>query len=473
MSSKPAAKPSAKPSAKRRTPRPLAERGVLPEPAAVLDGVNETVWIDVIHKMDEVYNDLLQYEVALEQKNAALEESHQFIESVLASMSDILIVCDRHGAIEEVNASLRRFIGRDEAALRGRPVFELFSDEASRQRARGFFSAQQRAAVHDCELLIAGGDGSALPVSLNCTPRLSATGKLVGMVVTGRPVGELRRAYSALRQAHDDLKRTQQQLLHSEKMASLGRLVAGVAHELNNPISFVLGNVLALQRYAGRLQTYLENVHSCGCAHTPQLEQLRRELRIDRILQDMTPLLDGMIEGAERTRDIVDGLKRFSAIDRHAEESFDLVEVVERAVRWVTRSGLPNFRVNVELPPELPMLGSSGQLQQVVMNIVQNACDATAGQPAPRLDISLGADERAEAADTIVLCFADNGPGIAPENLARLFDPFFTTKPVGQGTGLGLSISYGIVERHGGTLQAANRPEGGARFVLRLPRAPR
>ena len=146
MSSKPAAKPAAK----RRTPRPLAARGVLPEPAAVLDGVNETVWIDVIHKMDEVYNDLLQYEVALEQKNAALEESHQFIESVLASMSDILIVCDRHGAIEEVNASLRRFIGRDEAALRGRPVFELFSDEASRQRPRGFFSAQQRAAVHDC-----------------------------------------------------------------------------------------------------------------------------------------------------------------------------------------------------------------------------------------------------------------------------------------------------------------------------------
>jgi two-component system sensor histidine kinase HupT/HoxJ len=459
--------PPAKLPGKSRAPRSLIDSATLPSPAAVFDGVNEAVWIDVIRKMDEVYNDLLQYEVALEEKNAALEASHQFIESVLASMSDILIVCDRHGAIEEVNDSLRRFIGKDEAALRGQPIFDLFADEASRQRVREFFSANQREAIQDCELLIAGKDGSALPVSLNCTPRLSGTGKLVGMVVTGRPVGELRRAYHALRQAHDDLKRTQQQLLHSEKMASLGRLVAGVAHELNNPISFVLGNVLALQRYAGRLQTYLETVHSSESTHAPELESLRRELRIDRIMQDMTPLLDGMIEGAERTRDIVDGLKRFSAIDRNADEPFNLAEVIDRAVRWVTRSGMPAFRVNVDLPAELPVIGSSGQMQQVVMNIVQNAADATQGGTAPALEVSVE-----QLGNTIIVRFADNGPGIPPANLARLFDPFFTTKPVGQGTGLGLSISYGIVERHGGRLSAENRPQGGAVFSLSLPLVP-
>jgi two-component system sensor histidine kinase HupT/HoxJ len=452
---------------KPRAPRSLIDSATLPSPAEVFDGVNEAVWIDVIRKMDEVYNDLLQYEVALEEKNTALEASHQFIESVLASMSDILIVCDRHGAIEEVNDSLRRFIGKDEASLHGQPIFDLFADEASRQHARAFFSANQREAIQDCELLIAGFDGSALPVSLNCTPRLSGTGKLVGMVVTGRPVGELRRAYHALRQAHDDLKLTQQKLLHSEKMASLGRLVAGVAHELNNPISFVLGNVLALQRYAGRLQTYLESVHSNESPHTPELESLRRELRIDRIMQDMTPLLDGMIEGAERTRDIVDGLKRFSAIDRNADEPFNLTEVIDRAVRWVTRSGMPAFRVNVDLPTELPVTGSSGQMQQVVMNIVQNAADATRGGTAPALEISVE-----QLGNTIVVRFADNGPGIPVDNLVHLFDPFFTTKPVGQGTGLGLSISYGIVERHGGRLSAENRPQGGAVFSLSLPQQP-
>ena len=193
----------------------------LPGTGSAFAGVDEAVWIEVIHKMDDVYNDLLQYEVVLEQKNAALEDSQQFIESVLASMSDILIVCNRHGAIDEVNDSLRRFIGQDEGELRGRPLCDLFADEASRQRARDFFSAARPAAVQDCELRIMGRDGSPLPVSLNCTPRLSGTGKLLGMVLTGRPVGELRRAYHALRQAHEDLKRTQQQLLQAEKMASL------------------------------------------------------------------------------------------------------------------------------------------------------------------------------------------------------------------------------------------------------------
>jgi two-component system sensor histidine kinase HupT/HoxJ len=116
----------------------------------------------------------------------------------------------------------------------------------------------------------------------------------MGVVVTGRPVGELRRAYQALRQAHDDLKRTQSQLLHAEKMVSLGRLVAGVAHELNNPISFVLGNVLSLQRYASRLGTYLDTVHA---GNEQKLPALREELRIDRILSDMPHLIDGMIKG--------------------------------------------------------------------------------------------------------------------------------------------------------------------------------
>jgi two-component system sensor histidine kinase HupT/HoxJ len=179
-------------------------------------------------------------------------------------------------------------------------------------------------------------------------------------------------------------------------------------------------------------------------------------------------LLDGMIEGAERTRDIVDGLKRFSAIDRHADEAFNLVEVIETAVRWVSRAGPSAFEVSLDLPPSLPMVGSSGQLQQVVMNLVQNACDATAAQVSPHLSIrgELGAGE------VVVLHFADNGPGIPPEHLPRLFDPFFTTKPVGQGTGLGLSISYGIVERHGGKLDVANGSEGGAVFTLVLPLAP-
>ncbi len=439
--------------------------GLAPDAASARpEGVGEQVWISVIQKMDEVYSDLLQYEVALEEKNAALEESQQFILSVLTSISDILIVCNRSGVVDEVNESLVRFTGKSEAALRGSSIFDLFADDPSRERARQILPGHTRETVHDLELNLRAADGSSVPVSINCTGRFNSVGKMVGVVITGRPVGELRRAYKALRQAHDDLKRTQQQLLHSEKMASLGRLVAGVAHELNNPISFILGNVFALQRYAKRLATYLEAVHRP--AMPAELEELRGQLRIDRIIEDLQPLIDGTIEGAERTRDIVDGLKRFSAVDREENQNFNLIAVAQRAVRWVTQAAPEKFRVDLQLPEEIQVSGSSGQLQQVLMNLVQNACDATAALAEPRLAIEARLTE-----DAVELAFHDNGPGIEPQHLAEVFDPFFTTKPVGKGTGLGLSISYGIVERHGGRLSAANHPKGGALFTLQLPLA--
>lgn len=431
--------------------------------AAARAGASEDVWLDVIRKMDEVYNDLLQYEVALEKKNAALEESQQFIGSVLASMSDVLLVCDRVGVIEDVNSSLAQLTGLDESALKGRRIFDLFADEGSRRQAQHFFAGHSGETLHDCEMQLRAADGSAIPVSLNCTPRYSATGKMLGVVITGRPVGELQRAYKALRQAHEDLKRTQQQLLHSEKMASLGRLVAGVAHELNNPISFVFGNVLVLKRYANRLREYLGAVRRKE--PWERIDALREELGIDRLLADLPSLIEGTAEGAERTRDIVDGLKRFSAMDRNVMEPMDLVPVIERAVHWVTKAAPGGFRVTMTLPAEIRVSGSAGQLQQVMMNLIQNACDATAGRADGRLDISAEM-----SADTVRVRFADNGPGIAPENLGRIFDPFFTTKPVGKGTGLGLAISYGIVERHGGRLSVENLPGGGVLFVLTLPR---
>ena len=432
--------------------------------AAAGASAEDGIWLDVIRKMDEVYNDLLQYEVALEEKNATLEDTQQFISSVLTSMSDLLIVCSRAGVIESVNDALSSLLGVDAAGLHGRTIFDLFADDESRDRAGRVFADQGSHAVEDCEMQLKAANGSAIPVSLNCTPRYNGVGKMLGLVITGRPVGELRRAYQALRRAHDDLKTTQQQLVHSEKMASLGRLVAGVAHELNNPISFVYGNTVVMKRYAERLASYLAAVH----AEVPRQEReaLRGELRIDHLMNDLPSLIDGTVEGAERTRDIVDALKRFSVTDRDERRPFDLVEVVERAVQWVGKATANQFEVSLALPPAVEVLGSPGQVQQVVMNLVQNAADATEGSRERRLEVS----GRVEVAEAVVE-FHDSGPGIPAENLDKLFDPFFTTKPVGRGTGLGLAISYGIVERHGGKLSAGNHPRGGAVFTLRLPLA--
>jgi len=191
---------------------------------------------------------------------------------------------------------------------------------------------------------------------------------------------------------------------------------------------------------------------------------LRTELGIERLMKDLPSLIDGTIEGAERTRDVVEGLRRFSAPGADARQPIDLVPVVERGVHWVTKATPEYFQVVLELPTPLPVIGNADQLQQVVMNLVQNAADAIpAGKPG-RLTVS-GRCEDGHA----VLEFADNGPGIRPDDLPKLFDPFFTTKPVGKGMGLGLSISYGIVEQHGGTLVAACPADGGAVFTLALP----
>lgn len=427
-----------------------------------LAGVGEQTWIEVIRKMDEVYNDLLQYEVALEEKNDELETSQHFIYSVLGSMSDILVVCNRAGVIETVNNALLQFTKRPASDLIGTVLFDLFALDTDREKVRRSLKNPQVTPLRDCEIPLRDVAGEVLPFSMNCTPRLNSRGMPVGMVFIGRPVGELKRAYHALREAHDDLKRTQQQLLHAEKMASLGRLVAGVAHELNNPISFVLGNVHTLQRYADRLQRYLSFLH--GQVDQPQASPLYQELRMERLLQDLPSLIEGMVEGAERTRDIVDSLKRFSAVDRNEMVPLEVEVVVQRAVHWVTKTASEHFKVTTRIPAGLRVKGSQGQLQQVFMNLIQNAQDATAAATQPALHISA---ERLPHA--VILRFHDNGPGIATEHLPHLFEPFFTTKPVGKGTGLGLSISYGIAERHGGGLSAYNHVQGGAVFELALP----
>ncbi|WP_236199900.1 PAS domain-containing sensor histidine kinase [Pseudomonas pseudonitroreducens] len=427
--------------------------------------LDEDAWLEVIGKMDEVYSQLVQDEIELEQKNAELEQSQQFIASMLASMSDILLACDPQGLIEESNQSLRKLVGGDEQGLLGRPVYSLLGDEASVDRLRNLLGGLRRDnASASVEVNFLGAEGALLPVDLSCTVRSGHHGRCLGHVLVGRPLGELQHAYRQLHDTHEALKRTQQQLLHAEKMASLGRLVAGVAHELNNPISFVLANAHVLGGYGKRLQDYLHAVHEEAPA--AQRDDLRRQLRIDPLLADLPSLIEGTLEGAQRTADIVSALKRFSAMDRGHPGEASLNDVIERAIHWITRGTAPDLVVHWQPVGDVQVQGNAGQLLQVLMNLTQNAYDAAraaAAEP-PQLWIELS---RQPGWATLTL--RDNGPGIAEQYLSQVFEPFFTTKPPGQGTGLGLAISYGIVERCGGSLEAGNHPSGGALFRLRLP----
>jgi len=430
-----------------------------------MDGLGDDAWLDVIQKMDEVYARLLTDEVALEQKNAQLEASQQLVFSLLSSMSDVLVATDAQGLIEQTNPALCELVGCSDEALMAMPMHQLLDDRQGANMLMGMMQrTHQLRHGETVELMLRDHTGQPVPVDFTVTPRLDGRRRCVGYVFVGRPTAEIKRAYQQLHEAHEALKRTQQQLLHAEKMSSLGRLVAGVAHELNNPISFVLGNVYSLQRYTERLRTYLQQVHQLPLPQAAM--DLRRTLRIDRALEDLPSLMEGMQEGAQRTADIVNGLKRFSAMDHEDIGRIDLCAVVERAIRWVKIGTAPDFHIEWHHQSDCFVNGHAGQLLQVMMNLIQNAFDAAASVNAqlPELCITLS-----QCQGQAQLQFDDNGPGIAAAHMQHLFEPFFTTKSVGKGTGLGLSISYGIVQQHHGTLAAKNLSQGGARFTLTLP----
>lgn len=426
-----------------------------------LNASSEAGWIDVIRKMDDVYADLVHYQVELEEKNAELEVAQQFIGSVLTSITDVLIVCDIEGRILQVNKALENIVGKKEAFLLQQPLASIFAPN-SQDKVEQFSDKIRSDTIEDCEVSLLTRNGNVVPLATNCASRYDHDGRLVGMVLIGRPVGELRRAYQELSLAHVELKQTQQQLIQSEKMASLGRLVAGVAHELNNPISFVFGNVHALRRYEDRLQRYINSLEEK--VDDAELKTLRKELNIDRILKDISPLIDGTLEGAERVSEIVQELRRFSSGQKERPHQFDFVEVIQKASHWVVKSVRTKPKVNFNLPPSLDVYARKGHVHQIIVNLVQNALDVMDSQSSPELDIYCDQLEH-----SVLLHIRDRGPGIADEILNKVFDPFYTTKPVGKGTGLGLYISYNLAVDQGGDLMAMNSPQGGAIFTLELP----
>jgi two-component system sensor histidine kinase HupT/HoxJ len=422
----------------------------------------EEAWIEVIHKMDAVYCDLVESQTKLEHQNAALEEAQRFIANLLGSMTDAVVACDNHGRITKVNAAMVELSGVPESRVLGHPITEVLADpqcEASKNFLHDVIIGHP---IRDVEIDVRDGKGGAAPLAVNGSPMLNYRGQRIGMALVGRPVGELRRAYRALDLAHQSLTRTQQQLVVSEKMAALGRVVAGVAHELNNPISFIFGNMHALNRYCEAITRYLDvRPDETG---PDGFATLRQALKIDAIAADIGPLIEGTMEGAERVRAIVEDLRRFSSNQREQPETFNISRVIRTAVEWVLKAERIKPAVELDLPENLEATLRKGHLHQVMVNLVQNAFDVIAGRPDPKVVVHVRAER-----DTVVIEVADNGAGIPRSNLDRIFEPFFTTKPIGKGTGLGLYVSYGLIKEQGGDLTAANRPEGGASFTIRLP----
>jgi two-component system sensor histidine kinase HupT/HoxJ len=432
----------------------LAEAGAQTE----LTDNQESVWQEVVKRVDEVYSDLLRYEADLESKNAELEEAQSFISSVIASVSDILAVSDAKGVVIQANPAFVQLLGREEKTLLGQALLDLVFEE-ERDRAEHFLRGGGFAG--DCELRFVTVRGPSDMMAINFSPRLDHAGHCVGAVLTGRPIGELRRAYQALHGAHLELQKAQRKLIEQEKMASLGRLVAGVAHELNNPISFIYGNIHVLDRYRRNLGDYFGEAEKVG---DPFDADLRKKYRIDTILADLAPLVDGTLEGAKRVSEIVKNLRRLSFNRAHEAQKIELGRIIAMATQWAARAKKNQAEIEIVVAPGLAMWGNEGQIHQIIVNLIDNALDALRGLPNPRIEVWAGL-----VGGEIEIDVTDNGAGIAEAAFDKLFEPFFTTKTVGEGTGLGLWISWSIAREHGGSITAANRPEGGALFTVRMP----
>ncbi len=422
----------------------------------------ESMWMEVIRKMDEVYADLIGYETDLERKNAELEDARNFIAGVVASVSDVLLVCDEKAVIVQVNPAFQKLMGTPEADLVDRPLVECVASEC-RATVSAMFEPGPTSRDESLELRFATAAGPSDLMAVNCSARFNSLGRRAGAVFTGRPIGELRRAYEALHCAHVELQQAQARLIEQEKMASLGRLVAGVAHELNNPISFVYGNIHTLDRYRTALAAYLEGVHS-GLSEEAR-DALRRRLKIDAVLDDLEPLIEGTLEGAVRISDIVKNLRRLSFGSNAPHAPVELSKVVRTASHWASRSKKAKARIETRLEADLFALGHEGQIYSAIGNLVDNALDAVRSVADPLVLIETRSEEK-----LAVIEVTDNGPGVSKDIRARIFEPFFTTKQVGEGTGLGLWITYSIVREHGGAIDCVDLPQGGAQFVLRLPR---
>ncbi len=381
---------------------------------------------------------------------------------------DIVLLMDEQGNILEANEAASRAYGYARDELVGRNIAELRAPETLTSLSAQLAAAGSEQGV-TFKTIHRRRSGEVFPVEVS-SGSFEHQGRRYRQSIV-RDISRREEAEARLRSALAEqielnrrLEEAQNQLLQSEKMASIGQLAAGVAHEINNPVGFVSSNLGTLNQYLQDLLAVVAEFER-RFGDDPGLHALMAERDMAYIREDAPALVSESLEGIARVRKIVQDLKDFSRVGESNWQWADLHGGLDSTINIVWNE--IKYKATLERQygdlPEIWCLPS--QLNQVFLNLLVNAAHAIADKGV--ITVRTGCD-----ADTVWVEVADTGRGIAPEHLGRLFDPFFTTKPVGQGTGLGLSLAFSIVRKHGGRIDVRSEPGQGAVFRVVLPRVP-
>jgi PAS domain S-box-containing protein len=435
------------------------------------------------------------------QAEDALRESEERFRNLVESTNDFIWEVDQNAVYTYVSPQIKDILGYEVEEVLGKTPFDFMpSEEACCVSEMMSNRVALRQSITNLENTNFHKDGHIVILEMSGVPFFDKAGNFQGYRGIDRDITKRKQTEEAVRQSKVQLQRqanqleqalrqlqnTQAHLIQTEKMSSLGQLVAGMAHEINNPINFIYGNINHARNYIDDLLKLIE-LYQDFYPHTPrEIASRIEEIDLGFVIEDFPKLLDSMEVGAERIRGIVRSLRTFARVDEATVKDVDLHQGLDSTLILLeSRLKPPLSSQTIQVIKDygnLPVVKCyPGELNQVFMNLLNNAIDALEQQNRHQNFAEISANpgtirirteisSKSASHPWIVIRIADNGSGMTEEVRSRAFDPFFTTKPVGQGTGLGLAISYQIVvELHKGRLYCVSSPGQGTEFVIELP----